>query len=508
MKPFPYGYLLASLVLCLIPRLKADIRPAPLFCDGAVLQRGEPVPVWGAAAPGEKVTVEFSGQSASAVAGADGRWQIVLPPLEASATPRDLVLRGNNLVAVKDVLVGEVWLASGQSNMAMMLNQAKDGKAEAKAAAFPLVREFKTIKRSSHQPINIAEGSWVPALPATAGQFSAVAYYFALDLHRKLKVPVGIINSSWGGSRIDPWISRDAYQANPILAPQLAKQDKAPHASDEELAAHQKALREWETKKQTALAKRQPFKEPAPKAPATAPDVGTVTGLNNAMIHPHAPFALRGFIWYQGESNSLQADTYASRFESLITGWRKQFKQEDAPFLWVQIPNFDYGNRNADTWGWAKLREAQTKLLSLPHTGQAVTIDVGEAKEIHPANKKPVGQRLALLAFTRAYGFKDLVDGGPVIKAAVRDGDRYLVSFHPLASPLKAAETGLTGFELAGSDHVFVNADAHIEGDQVVVRSLHIKSPEALRYAFRNAPAAGLFNAAGLPAPPFRTDNW
>jgi sialate O-acetylesterase len=484
----------------------ADVTPAPLFRDGAVLQRDQPLPVWGLADPGENVSVAFAGQTASTTAGADGRWSVTLKALEASSASRDLTIKGRNTVVVRDVLVGEVWLASGQSNMEWPLAYSANAKAEIAAANHPLVRQFKAAKTSAAEPAFTVEGEWTPALPATAGRFSGVAYYFAVDLHRSLKVPVGILNSSWGGTGIDPWISPDAHRSTPELAKRFEQSERAPRPSADEAAAHQAAKSAWEKARDDARKSQQPFTDPAPKAPANLPGTRTLAGLNNGMIAPLAPYALRGAIWYQGESNTAHASGYHTRMVALISGFRKQFNQPDAPFYWVQLPNFDHGNKNDDTWHWAELREAQTATLSTPRTGQAVTIDVGEAKDLHPKNKKPVGERLALLA--RAYGEKNVIDSGPVITGARRSGARWRVEFAPLASPLKAAPAGLTGFELAGADKIFHPAEARIEGAAILVSSAAVPDPVALRYAFRNAPEAGLFNAAGLPAAPFRPDDW
>lgn len=498
-----------SLVIaCLLPaHASAAVTLAPPFADGAVLQREKPVPVWGSAAPGEKISVSFANQSLSTTAGADGRWRVTLAALPASSSPGELVVKASNTVTVRDILVGEVWLASGQSNMEWPLSYVAS-KPEIAAVNFPHIRQFKTAKTPANDPAFTVDGSWAPALPATAGQFSAVAYFFALDLHRRLNVPVGILNSSWGGTGIDPWIAAEGYRATPELARALANHEKSPRPSAAEKAAYETALAAWSKARDDAKAAKQPFKEPAPSAPRGTAGSRTITALNNGMIAPLAPYALRGAIWYQGESNTSQASGYAVRMAALVSGFRAQFSQPGLPVYWVQLPNFDHGNRNMDTWHWAELREAQTKAAALPGTGQAITIDVGEARGLHPRNKKPVGERLALLALARTYGVRNIIDSGPVFKSAIRDGAGYRVAYEPSPSPLKAAPAGLTGFELAGSDQVFHPADARIDGATVVVTSAAVANPVALRYAYRNAPVAGLFNADGLPAAPFRTDTW
>ena len=504
------GLLALVSVLAVSLHAHAAVTLAPPFRDGAVLQREKPLPVWGTATPGEKITATFAGQSLVTTADASGRWRVTLAALPASASPRELVVKGSATPAahtIRDILVGEVWLASGQSNMEWPLAYVAT-KPELAAIHFPLIRQFKAAKNPANDPASTVDGSWAAALPATAGQFSAVAYHFALELHRRLNVPVGILNSTWGGSGIDPWIATEAYRTTPELARAFAHHEKFPRPTAEEKATFEALFKSWEAARDAAKAAKQPFNDPIPKAPRGTANYRTITALNNGMIAPLAPFALRGAIWYQGESNTSQASGYALRMRALVSGFRTQFAEPDLPVYWVQLPNFDHGNRNSDTWHWAELREAQTQALSLPHTGQAITIDVGEPKGLHPKNKKPVGERLALLALARTYSVKDLVDSGPVFKSALREGAGYRITFQPSPSALKAAPAGLTGFELAGPDQVFHPADARIDGATVVVTSPAVTAPVAVRYAYRNAPVAGLFNAAGLPAGPFRNDTW
>jgi sialate O-acetylesterase len=493
----------------------ADVTLAPLFRDGAVLQREKPLPVWGTADAGESITVTFAGQSASATAGADGRWSVTFKPLTASAEPRDLAVSGRNKLVVHDVVVGEVWLASGQSNMAYALGGATDGKADIKAANFPLLRQFKVAQQPSFDPLANVDGAWAPALPPTAGQFTAVGYYFGLYLHQKLNVPVGIINSSWGGTAVEAWIAPDAYRANPAIGKTFAQQEKTVRAKPEEKTSYETALATWEKARADAKAAKQAFSTPAPKAPAGLPGPRTAAGLYNGMINPLVPCALRGAIWYQGEANADHAAQYPPLFAALITGWRKQFAQGDFPFYWVQLPNLERKDRDPAHPSWAALREVQTQTLALPNTGQAVTIDVGEAKNLHPKNKKTVGQRLALLALARTYRVEHVIDSGPVFKSAKREGSAYRIAYEPVAGAaepssgtLKASPAGLTGFELAGPDKVFHPAEAKIDGPTVVVSCAEVADPAAVRYAYANAPVAGLFNAEGLPAAPFRTDTW
>jgi sialate O-acetylesterase len=491
-----------------VTSLEAEVTLAPPFTDGAVLQREKTVPVWGTADAGEKISVSFAGQTLTTTANADGRWRVDLAALPASAEARELVVKGTNTLTLRNVVVGEVWIASGQSNMEWPLSHTANAKTVIAAANYPLVREFKVARNASFTPLETAEGTWASALPETVGKFSGAGYYFALDLHQKLKVPVGILNCSWGGTGISPWIAPEGYKTTPALAAQFAKQEKGPRATPEQKAAYEAQKAAWEKEKADAKVAGKPFSTPEPKAPPGLPGTRTLAGLYNAMVHPVVPYALRGAIWYQGESNVSQASSYAAQLNALVTGWRSVFAQGEFPFYWVQLPNFDFGNRNADNWQWANLREAQTKALSTPNTAQAITIDVGEAKGLHPKDKESVGQRLALLALARTYGVKGVVDSGPVFAAAKREGAAYRITYQPSSSTLKGAPAGLTGFELAGEDKVFHDAEARIDGATVIVTSPAVKNPTAVRYAFRNAPVAGLFNAEGMPAAPFRTDTW
>ena len=465
--------ILALAAFALAPFAHAAVSLAPLFADGAVLQREKPVPVWGAANAGEKISVSFAGQTLTTAADANGLWRVTLAALPADATPRELIVRGTNTLTIRDVLVGEVWLASGQSNMEWPVSHSADPKAVIAAAKFPLVRHFKVEHKSATTPLTTATGAWLAATPENAGKFSAVAWHFSALVHERLHVPVGIINCSWGGTALEAWMDEPTYLADPGRARRLAD-------------ARKKI-------------------EPQPDGPGNHT---TLAGAYNGMIHPMVPYALRGVIWYQGEGNVRRADIYSDSFAALITGWRRAFGQGDFPFYWVQLPNFDLGGQNQTNWQWAELREAQTKTLALPNTGQAVTLDVGEPKGLHPPRKKPVGDRLALLALARTYAVEHMVDAGPVFKSATREGRSYRIAYAPSPAALKSAAASLTGFELAGADQVFHDAEARIDGATVVVSSPAVADPVAVRYAYRNSPVAGLFNTEGLPAAPFRTDTW
>ena len=495
-------------VFGLVASLHADVTPAPLFTDHAVLQRDKVVPVWGTASAGEKVSVTFAGKTVETTADAAGKWRVDLPAQAANATPADLVIKGNNTITLTDVLVGEVWLASGQSNMEWVVKNTYDNALDIPASVnFPLIRHVKVEKKVSAEPQTTSNGKWEVASPATTGGFSAVGYFFALDLFQQLRVPVGIVHSSWGGTPVESWIDAEAYKTVPAEAAKVnerwAKNLAEYPEKKAQFDANVAALKAEEA---AAKAANQPFTKKIPPSwsgPQGPGHPNSPSGLNNGMIAPLVPYALRGAIWYQGESNVGRAPEYAALFPALIKGWRTQFAQQDLAFYWVQLSSFS--NPAGDAWGF--LREAQTKTLSLPNTGQAVTFDIGNTKDIHPRNKKDVGRRLARVALARTYKF-DIIDSGPVIAKAEREGAGFRVSFNASPSAVIAPLVDVPGFQLAGEDKVFKPAQAKLENGTVLVTSTEVTEPIAVRYGWTNSPTPGLFNNEGLPAVPFRSDSW
>ncbi len=481
-----------------------------------MLQRNKPVPVWGRATPGEAVSVSFLGQTVQTRAAADGRWSVFLFPMPATTMGADLVVKGSNTITRQDVVVGEVWLCSGQSNMELELNgknlRALNAAAEVAAANYPLIRQFKLKNTESDSPLETATGTWKPCSPATASLFSAVGYFFARDIYRKLGVPIGLVNSSWGGTPIEAWSDRFDLASDPAFAVIGQRWQQTLADFPQKHAAFVAALDLWTKEKKAAekggpgpLAKflkssPQPYPPNGPGAPATP------SGLFNGMIYPLLPYALRGVLWYQGEANINHADEYHRLFAAMITAWRSRFEQGDIPFFWVQLANFEQpGDPTHERWAF--LREAQSQTLSLPNTGQAVIIDIGDPANIHPQNKQEVGRRLALIAKAKVYDTP--VDfSGPVFAAATREGSALRVSFTDAGTGLIAAGHPLQSFEIAGADRQFHPADAAITGETVLVQSPQVPAPVAVRYAWRNAPDANLYNGAGLPAVPFRSDGW
>lgn len=494
------------LVAALVSGARAEIVLAPLFRDGAILQRDKPVPVWGTADAGEKVTVSFGDQTVGTTASTDGRWMVVLDALAASATPAELVATGKNSVTVRDVLVGDVWLLSGQSNMEWPVSRSLNATTEVAAANSPLIRHFKVARNVAATPQTDAAGQWQATSPETVGAFSAVGYYFARDLQPRLGVPIGLVNASWGGTPVEAWMSPLALASDPAFAVVNERWTATLASYPERKLAHDAAVAKWEADRDAARANNQPFNRARPGNPAGPGHPHTPASLFNGMINPLVPYALRGALWYQGESNAGRAAEYHALFASMIVHWRKHFGQGDFPFLWVQLANFKVGNDSTERT-WAFLREAQTETLSLPATGQAVIIDIGDPDDIHPTNKQEVGRRLALIARHQVYG-QPGDHSGPVFARAKRDGAALRVYFTHADNGLTAGGKPLQAFEVAGADRTFFPAKAVIEGNTVVVSAPEVKDPIALRYAWSNNPEANLFNGAGLPAAPFRTDTW
>jgi len=487
---------------------RADVTLAPLFRDGAVLQQGKPVPVWGHAAAGEKITVTFGDQSIGATTGADGRWTVVLAPLAASTLGADLVARGQNLVTIHDVVVGEVWLCSGQSNMEWPVERAQEAAKEIAAAHFPLIRQIQIEQTVADTPRETAGGEWQAASPATVGKFTAVGYFFARDLFQKLGVPIGIIHSSWGGTPVEAWLSPAALASQPAfqVVGERWRENLAGYP------ANKAAYDAWTKAEAAAQAQGAAAhsawlkRQPRPRAPRGPGDPWTPTGLFNGMINPLLPYALRGVLWYQGESNSERAGEYRALFAALITYWRAHFGQGDFPFYWVSLANYKMPG-DPTGMAFACLREAQAQTLALPNTGQALAIDIGNPDSIHPTNKQEVGRRLALIAKAKIYHIP--CDwSGPMFAGATPERGAMRVRFAHDEGGLVAHNRPVQSLEVAGADRKFHPAQGRIEGATLVVSAREVPAPVAVRYAWKNAPEANLCNGAGLPAAPFRSDNW
>jgi len=622
------------------------VKLAQLFSDHLVIQREMPVPVWGWAEAGETISVELAGVTAVAVAGPDGSWRVTLPPMSAGG-PFELIARGvSGACMARDVLVGEVWICSGQSNMEWSLNMANDAEAEMATADDSSLRMFTAVHLVAVDPASDIEGTWTVCTPETVGPWSAVGYFFARELRRRLGVPVGMLHTSWGGTPAEAWTSREALAAEPELHHYVAALEAFGALGRSDLEQLQRGwnaqmerqmpelrdeIRAWlspdyddaawpsmtlPTAWQDAgvpcnggLCFRLPVDLPASwagkplmvnlgaidKSDVTyfngievgsllystnpqswsIPRTYTVPGhlvragrnviavrafshvfdgglcgpadamtltaegetpitlagewryqieenqgdfrqpisgfypscLYNAMLHPLIPAAIRGAIWYQGESNAGLAVEYRTLFATMIRDWRARWGQGDFPFYFVQLANYMAQHDVPTDTDWAWLREAQTMTLALPNTGMAVAIDVGEADDIHPRNKQDVGYRLALNALAGTYGL-DVVFAGPLFRSMAVEGNAIRLHFDHVGGGLVARGDELTGFAVAGDDRGFAWADARLDGDTVVVSSPEVPTPVAVRYSWADNPVCNLYNAEGLPASPFRTDTW
>lgn len=666
---------LPGFLLCALASAMADVRLPAIISDHMVLKKASRVPIWGKADPGEEVSVTLNSQSMKATADADGRWQVALDLADSASGPFEMTVQGKNQIKIADVVVGEVWVASGQSNMEFPLAETLDGAQEVAASANPFIRQFLVTRASSREPVEDCEGAWVTASPATSGAFSAVAYFFAKTLQNELKVPVGLIQNAWAGSPLEAWISGPALDTDPDLMaarerltkldieyPEIVKnfvttfpiwlketgrEDKPtpdlaafagpdistegwvtidrlhgvlnppgiPHAGafwlraeiDISASAAGKELplklgsfdafdsvywngeyitgtpytdypgTDFQHRRGGYKIRAARVKEGknvlavriyAPVGPVTfagSPAVGSISlkgpwlakteyefpalaaeqlaatpklppsppstlpaYIFNAMVNPILSYAISGVIWYQGETNIGRTWQYRTTFPMLIEDWRAQWKQGDFPFYFCQVPAYQDKKPTPEGGLWAELREAQAEGLKLPNTGQAVLIDLGESGNIHPRQKKPVGERLAKIALARDHG-KNIPFSGPVFSSSEIEDGKIRVKFSHtdgglVAQPLPATSlvssitnttiplvrnspgSELEGFAICGADMKWIWADAKIDGDSVLVWSDKIPAPVAVRYAWADNPTCNLYNGAGLPATPFRTD--
>lgn len=484
-----YAAIVAIALLLIGPgRAQADVTLPSILASHMVLQRDMPAPVWGWAEPGENVTVSFASQMKTAAADKDGKWMVRLDALRASDKGATLTIKGNNTIELTDVLVGEVWICSGQSNMEWSVRASANAKEEIENADHPQIRLFN-VPGHIVSPAPLAKlqqpGSWAACGPQSAANFSAVGYFFGRSLQKKLNVPIGLVGSNWGGTRIEPWTTLEGFESVPELTNEAAK-------SKQQAQTNAKV------------------------------GGGDPSAICNAMVMPLAPFAMRGAIWYQGESNGGEGISYYHKKKALVNGWRKLFNPNLA-FYWVQLANFQKPTDDpAGGDGWARIREAQRMAANdIPHTGMAVIIDIGEANDIHPRNKQDAGDRLAHYALNQTYMKHDVVAAGPLFKAMKQEGGRIRLSFHHVGAglivgrkdglkPTESVTDGkLARFAVAGADRKWHWADAVIDGDTVVVASKEVSHPVAVRYAYSMNPVgANLYNKEGLPASPFRTDDW
>jgi sialate O-acetylesterase len=487
----------------------ADVRLPSFFSDNMVLQRETAATFWGWASPGEKISITGSwGATATCTAAADGTWRLKLKT-PAAGGPFTVTIKGNNTLELKNILSGEVWLCSGQSNMGMTVSGVTNATAEIAAANHPQIRLLGVNLTTANEPqLECKVRAWEACAPGNVGSFSAAAYFFGRKLHQELKVPIGLINSSWGGTCIEAWTAWDVQKADPAMQALKQSWDKrdetyTPEAAKSQYETAKKVWDAWNAGDKKGKAPTRPRLSPQPRKDQNYP-----ANLFNAMINPLVPFAIRGAIWYQGEGNSGRGKEYRVQMERLIVNWRTLWGYE-FPFYFVQLPNYMAPWKSpVEDGGWPQIRESFAKTAKeVPNTGMAITIDIGEETDIHPKNKQDVGDRLGRVALHKTYGLKGFAWSGPVAESCQFSGGKARVRFDTGGAPLAVKGSGnLTGFALTGPDGIPVAAEASIEGkDTVVVSSAQVTEPVMIHYAWANNPVGvNLANAEGLPASPFR----
>jgi sialate O-acetylesterase len=512
----PPGVLAVSLcvsaLLLVVPAAAVgDVQLPSIFGDHMVLQQGKPISIWGWANQGEKVTVTIGGQSQSAFAGNDGKWIVELKAMPAGG-PHRLTVKADRTITLRDVLVGEVWVCSGQSNMALLVGEAKDSDLETKTAKYPNIRLITVPQIDAQGPQKGLEEEWRVCSPETVAEFSAVAYFFGRQLHQTLGVPIGLIANAVGGSGAEAWVRRDLLEADQRYRPLLQRQAELERAYDEEKirALQEEELKRW---KDAVKKARAAGRQPPPRPWLGRPPVFNRTLPGNAydsMLKPIIGYSIRGVIWYQGEANAKRAYQYRHLFPLVIQSWRNEWGQGDLPFYWVQLPAHGAEHSEPRESQWAELREAQALTMKkLPNTGQVVTIDLDEANTLHPKNKQDIAKRLARWALARDYGL-DLVHRSPIYKSMEKGRGKIIVTFDHVNGGLSTSSVRQPlGFAVSGKDRKFVWAKARIIGnDKVEVWADQVPDPVAVRYAWADNPMCNLQNRDGLPVTPFRTDDW
>ncbi len=489
-----------SFILCSIAALHGEVRVANLLTDHMVVQQNMPVHVWGFGSPGERVDVAFRTESRNATVDNAGRWSVWFSPVAQTGGPHEIVVRsGSTTIRVRDVLVGEVWIAAGQSNMEWPIAWAANPEAEKKAANYPNIRLVRTMHRVRDFPQDDFVGtSWQPVTAQSVENFSAVGYHFARMLYQHRKVPIGIIQSAWGGTPAEAWTSLRGLSSSASLMPVFEEWGRVADAHETQLRRHRLRLDEWAR----AAAKARDTGKSAPERPELRTGPGgpwTPAGLFNGMLAPITKLPIRGVIWYQGESNTSpeRATVYEHLFPAMIRDWRRAWGQGDFPFLFVQLANF---NAAPDSM-WPEVRDAQRQALGLANTAMAVAIDAGTPDDIHPRNKRIVAERLFRAARSLVYG-ENVVPGGPLFRSAIVEANQIRLRFENAAGlTLK----GTAGFEVAGENGNWKPATPRLEGMTVIVSSPDVPEPRYVRYAWADNPPSTLYNAEGLPASPFRT---
>jgi sialate O-acetylesterase len=508
-----WGLAIATAVVA-TSHCRGEVALPSILGDHMVLQRGVAAPIWGWANPEESVTVTIDDQEHQTKADAKGNWSVRLQPLEVGA-PRAMTIQGqNNKITLRDVLVGEVWVCSGQSNMQWPVATSWNADLTIAAADHPQIRLITVETPGIQQPLEDFQGKWEVCRPETVGDFSAVGYLFGLQLHDLLEVPIGLIDNAWGGSSCEAWVQRDRLQDADLYGPLMKRWEET--ESDPEkssfYAEFEAAWMKWQDEFIAAKKAGQPL-PPAPRRPNN-PMIQQHRPANLFMgrVEPVMPFAIRGVIWYQGESNASRAFQYRELFPLMIRNWRDAWEQGSFPFYWVQLADYRAEKPEPGDSDWAELREAQTIAVEkLPSTGQAVIIDLGEGNDIHPRNKLEVGKRLARLALAKDYGMTIVDDSPRYASMQIQDG-KVELTFADVGGGLRTVdENQVRGFALAGEDRVWHWAQAKIvdtDKSRVLVWSEEVPRPLAVRYAWADNPVCNLYSAEGLPVTPFRTDDW
>ena len=508
---FPFTCLcLLAVLLTTATGARANVSLPDVISDHMVLQQKQHVPIWGHADPGEVVTVRFGKQTKKVIASPDGRWLIKLDPTVANATSATMTISGNNTIELKDILVGEVWLVAGQSNMQRLLSETANGEAAIAAADHPQIRLFNVSRQVAFKHAQPPLATWQSCSPQTVKDFSAAGYYFGVELEKELHVPIGLINSSYGGSQAEAWTPNEYLLASADLRPTVERTKIWDEERPRVRAEYDEALKKWRAEAdQARAAGARP--SPSPAVPDALREYRIASSIYSGMIAPLIPFYIRGAIWYQGESNEARAQQYGLLLPTMIKSWRERWGEGDFPFAIVQLPNYRDSKADPADEAWSHVREAQRlTALNTPNTGLIVTIDIGEARDIHPKNKLDVGKRMALWALGDVYG-RRLTKSGPVFREAKIAGSKIVLKFDQVGAGLRMRDGDkLEEFAIAGADHVWRWANAKIVGkDRVEVWSDAVVQPLAVRYAFNNNPRhPNLTNDSGLPATPFRTDNW
>ena len=494
----------------------AELKLPTVIGDNMVLQRDQDLKIWGWDEPGQEVSVSIAGQSVKGKANDKGRWEITLKPLKTNAKPQQMTVSGSGgkTIKVSNILVGEVWVCSGQSNMAFTVGRSYGGDLEALTANYPQIRMISVPQVGSQEPLDNFEGKWEACEPEVTANFTAVGYFFGRMLHQVLGVPVGLIDNAWGGSAAEAWVRRDLLEKDPQFKDLMTRWEQIEKTYDFDalMEAYKPKREEWVA----AMKKARAAGKPIPRMPRPPRDqlAGNhrPANLYGGVLHPVIGYGIRGAVWYQGESNAARAHEYRALFPLMIQNWRDEWGQGDFPFYWVQLADFKVELPEPADSQWAELREAQTLTMTkLKNTGEAVIIDVGEGRDIHPRDKRTVGERLARWALAKDYGFENLAHQSPTYKGMEKKENKILLTFdHVGAAGLYSFDIREpVGFSIAGADKKFVWAKGKIVGkNQVEVWSDAVKEPVAVRYAWTDNPVANMSSYENLPMTPFRTDDF